>query len=91
MLDFMFYFPNRFGTIVTLNTNTVAYIATDQALLSLMSIMFGMQNSAEADFKLRNLYGIYKIFLGSTMLYEAGSITVRTKLFQYLDQNMHFA
>ena len=86
----MFYFPNRFGTIVTLNTNTVAYVTTDQALLSLMSIMFRMQGSAEADFKLGNIYGIYKIFLGSTMLYEAGTITARTKLFQYFEKKLEY-
>lgn len=47
-----------------------------------------MQNSSDLEFKLRNFYGMYKLYLGSTMFYEAGLATLRLKLYDLFEEKL---
>jgi hypothetical protein len=47
VVETLFYLPNRFRHAVLLNTHTVPYASSETALLSLMSIMFNIQNKSD--------------------------------------------
>lgn len=42
VLETLFYLPNRFRQAIMLNTHNVVYTNSENALLSLMSIMFNL-------------------------------------------------
>jgi hypothetical protein len=66
-----------------LNTNTVAFSSSENALLSLMSIMFNLQSKPDlSEFKIRQFLASYKLFFPSTFIYESFSIATRLKAFE---------
>ena len=66
-----------------LNTHNVAFTSSENALLSLMSVMFNLQNKADLqEFKIKQFVSCYRLFFTSTLLYESLSMTMRIKLFE---------
>lgn len=65
-----------------LNTSNVAFVSSENALLSLMSIMFNLQNKPDLEFKIKQFLSCYKLFFTSTLPYEALSMTMRLKLYE---------
>lgn len=81
VIETMFYLPNRFRHTVMLNTHNIAYVNSESALLSLMSVMFNMQHQSDVqEFKLRQFATCYRLFFACTLPYEALSITSRIAL-----------
>ena len=65
-----------------LNTHNVSYSSSEGALLSLMSIMFNLQNKHDLEeFKLKQFFSCYRLFFTSTLLYESASVALRMRLF----------
>jgi hypothetical protein len=70
-----------------LNTHNVSYVQSENALLSLMSIMFNIQNKSDVqEFKLRQFASCYRLFFTSTLMYESLSMTTRMKAFETLNK-----
>ena len=84
VVETLFYLPNRFRQSIMLNTHNVAFTSSEGALLSLMSIIFNLQNKHTIDeFKLKQFYSCYRLFFSSTLIYESMAVALRMKLFDF--------
>ena len=89
VVETLFYLPNRFSQTVMLNTHNISFATTENALLSLMSVMFNIQSKPDVqEFKLRQFASCYRLFFTTTLPYETISLCARMKLFEEANKIM---
>ena len=88
VIETLFYLPNHFRQALLVNSNTISFTKSSDALLDLMNMMFKINTQGHTEFKLTHFFAVYRNFFSTTMLYESFSIAGRIKLYRWFQDEL---